>query len=66
MSKRWCHFAIQVLIGFVVAIILMLVPLPLWTPWWFAYFQVPVVMFLFICYIGVLLYDTLFYNRYLP
>jgi len=25
---------------------------------------VPVVVFLFICYLGKLLYDTLFYNHY--
>jgi len=33
---------------------------------WFAYVQVPVVVFVFICYIGKLLMDTFFYDHYQP
>jgi hypothetical protein len=33
---------------------------------WFAYVQVPVVIFVFICYVGKLLIDTFFYNHYKP
>jgi hypothetical protein len=33
---------------------------------WFAYVQVPVVIFVFICYVGKLLIDTFFYNHYRP
>lgn len=39
-------------------------PLPFWTPVWFAYYQVPLAVLLFVCYLGKLLYDTLFYERY--
>jgi len=48
------------------ALAVMLMPLPWWTPAWLAYVQVPIVVFLLICYLGKLLYDTLFYNRYWP
>jgi hypothetical protein len=33
---------------------------------WFAFVQVPVVIFLLTCYVGKLLIDTFFYNRYKP
>ncbi len=35
-------------------------------PKWFAYVQVPVVIFVFLCYVGKLLIDTFFYDRYRP
>jgi hypothetical protein len=31
---------------------------------WFTHFQVPTVVFLFVAYLVVLLYDTFFYDRY--
>ena len=31
---------------------------------WVAYVQIPVVIFVFICYVGKLLIDTFFYDRY--
>jgi len=36
-------------------------PLPMWTPEWFLYWQVPAVVFLFIVYIGKLLIDTILF-----
>ena len=33
---------------------------------WFAYVQVPVVVFVMLCYIGKLLIDTFFYDHYQP
>jgi len=33
---------------------------------WFAFVQVPLIVFLLLCYIGKLLIDTFFYNRYQP
>jgi len=47
-----------------VGLLIIVALLPVWTPCWFAYFQVPVVVFPFVCYLGKLLYDTLFYNHY--
>jgi len=55
-----------VLAAVALALAVMLMPLPWWTPAWLAYVQVPIVVFLLICYLGKLLYDTLFYNRYWP
>jgi hypothetical protein len=58
--------AVRVVIAGTIAWVLALAPLPIPAPKWFAYVQVPVVVFLFICYIGKLLYDTLFFNHYRP
>jgi hypothetical protein len=35
----------------------------IWTPEWFTYWQVPVSCTIFICFLGVLLFDTLFLPR---
>lgn len=64
MSRAWRHFLSRAAIAVVVGLLIIVAPLPVWTPHWFAYFQVPVVVFLFVCYLGKLLYDTLFYNHY--
>ncbi len=40
------------------------VPQPWRTPVWFTHFQVSMVVFVFVAYLGVLLYDTFFYDRY--
>ncbi len=34
-----------------------------WSPAWFTYWQVPVSCTIFICFLGVLLFDTLFQER---
>jgi len=64
MSRAWRHFLSRAAIAIALGMLIIVAPLPVWTPRWFAYFQVPVVVFLFVCYLGKLLYDTLFYNRY--
>ena len=38
--------------------------MPWWTPMWFTHFQVPMVIYLFVAYLGMLLYDTFTYDRY--
>ncbi|GAB4570149.1 MAG: hypothetical protein Kow0077_03710 [Anaerolineae bacterium] len=45
-------------------LVLVLAPCPVWTPDVLVWWQVPVVVVLFVLYLGVLLYDTFFYNRY--
>jgi hypothetical protein len=53
------RFALASLLALAVAFL----PLPLWTPVWFVYVQVPLTVLLLICYLGKLLVDTLFYPR---
>ena len=64
--RRWRAFVIRALIATALALAIMLVPLLWWTPAWLAYVQTPAAVFLLICYLGKLLYDTLFYDRYWP
>jgi hypothetical protein len=64
---RWRSLIGRVVVAVVVAWIIATMPLPRVAPQtWVAYFQVPVAIFLFICYIGKLLIDTFFYNHYQP
>jgi len=62
--NRWRAFVVRVLIATALALAIMLFPLPWWTPAWLPYVQVPATVFLLICYVGKVLYDTLFFNRY--
>ncbi len=67
MKKRWQALILRAAIATAVAWILASAPLPrIAAHTWFAFVQVPVVIFLLICYIGKLLIDTFFYNRYRP
>jgi hypothetical protein len=50
--------------GLVIALVIILAPCSLWTPEVFAWLQVPLGVLFFILYIGVLLFDTLFFDRY--
>jgi len=64
-SHRWRALFARVFIATMLAWILINVPLPRLAPHiWVAYVQVPLVIFLLICYLGKLLIDTFFYNRY--
>ena len=59
--------ALRVLVATTIAWLIAIVPVPSLAPYvWFAYVQVPVAIFFFICYIGKLLIDTFFYDRFLP
>ena len=65
MNKRWRSLIVRVLIAALIAWALASAPLPVIPAYkWFAYVQVPIIIFLLICYIGKLLIDTLFYNHY--
>ncbi len=67
MTARWRNLIIRVAIATFVAWIIATVPIPqIPAHIWFAYFQVPAAIFLFICYVGKLLIDTFFYNHYRP
>jgi hypothetical protein len=65
MASRLQSFIIRLFIATLIAWILATVPLPrLTSQQWFAYIQVPLIIFLLVCYIGKLLIDTFFYNHY--
>ena len=62
--RRLRRLVLRALIAAGLALVIAVAPLPWWTPVWVTHFQVPMVVFLFIAYMGVLLYDTFFYDRY--
>lgn len=66
MLRRLWSLAVRALAAVALAIIIMLLPPPERFPAWVGQVQVPVVVFLLVCYIGKLLYDTLFYDHYPP
>ena len=59
--RNWRKFIERAVIAAAVAFLVAVAPLPVWTPSWFVYWQVPAVVFLFIVYIGKLLIDTILY-----
>ncbi len=67
MTRRISSFLVRAAIATGLAVIAATAPLPGFdSQTWFAYIQVPIVIFLLICYIGKLLIDTFFYNHYRP
>ena len=62
--RRLKQVVLRALIAAGLALAFAIAPLPWSTPRWFIQFQVPMVVFLFIAYMAVLLYDTFFYERY--
>jgi len=59
---KWQRLFQRVIIAAAVAFLIAVVPLPLWTPKWFLYWQVPAVVFIFVCYLGKLIIDTIVYS----
>jgi NADH:ubiquinone oxidoreductase subunit 2 (subunit N) len=60
-NRRWLIFLRRLILASATAFVVAVAPLPVWTPDWFLYWQVPAVIFLFICYLGKLLIDTIVY-----
>ena len=58
--------AARALMAAVVLVVALAVPLPGFTPRLFVMIYVPLLVAGFIIYIGKLLYDTFFYDRYKP
>jgi len=50
--------------GLLVASLIVAAPCSRWTPEIFTWWQVPLGVLFFVLYIGILLFDTLFYDRY--
>ncbi len=63
MRERWLLALKRALLAVLLVLILTHVPLPAQTPGWVAFAEIPVLVFLLVCYLGKVLYDTLFYNR---
>lgn len=67
MRGRWRGVLIRIGLAALIAWLFATASLPfIPAPKWFAYVQVPFVIFVFICYIGKLLLDTFFYDHYKP
>jgi hypothetical protein len=67
MRRRLQSLAIRVIIATLVAWVFATMPLPAIAPERVvAFVQVPIVIFILICYIGKLLIDTFFYDHYQP
>ena len=63
LGKVW-YVAVRVLVATMIAVIVMFLPPPRQFPAWLDQLQQPIVVFVLICYIGKLLYDTLFFDHY--
>ncbi|MBI3536242.1 MAG: hypothetical protein HY070_01570 [Chloroflexi bacterium] len=67
MRARLRRFLIRLSLALMIAWLFASVPIPRIAPQnWFAFFQVPLVVFVLVCYIGKLLIDTFFYNQFKP
>lgn len=66
MAGRWAWFGIRVVLGTLVALVLIYWPLPVPLAHFIGSIRVPAIIIISICYIGKLLYDTLYYDHYRP
>ncbi len=65
MFKRLREIVVQSAFAALIAWLLIIAPISAIAPQtWFAFVQVPIVIFGLVCYIGKLLIDTLFYDHY--
>lgn len=60
-KRKWRKFIERAAIAAAITLLVAVLPLPMWTPDWFLYWQVPAVVFLFIVYLGKLLIDTILF-----
>jgi NADH:ubiquinone oxidoreductase subunit 2 (subunit N) len=60
-KRKWRKFLARFLLAAGAAFFIAVLPLPVWTPEIFLYWQVPAAVFLFIVYIGKLLIDTILF-----
>jgi len=65
MRKHWQSLVLRALIATFIAWVFATVPLPFIPSYkWVAFVQVPIVIFLLICYVGKLIIDTFYHTRY--
>ena len=62
-SSPWMAFFKRLAIAAVLLIGANLLVVAFWSPEWFTYWQVPISCTIFICFLGILLFDTLFKDR---
>jgi hypothetical protein len=63
-ESRWLKLSKRALIGVGIALVMVFFPCARWTPDVFTNWQVPIAVFFLIIYMGVILFDTLFFDRY--
>lgn len=63
MPKLWRSFLVRLGIATVLLLAANLAVMLFWSPAWFTYWQVPASCTIFICLLGVLLFDTFFQDR---
>lgn len=63
MKRLWRDFFVRLGIAALLLLVANLIAGLFWTPEWFTYWQVPISCTIFICFLGVLLFDTLFRDR---
>ncbi len=63
-KRRWSRFLRRALLACLLALVLALVPCPVWTPAVFTWWQGPVVIVVLVCVLGAALFETLFFDRY--
>lgn len=54
----------RLFLGLVIATLIILLPCSVWSPDIFTWLQVPLAAFFLVIYMGVTLFETLFYDRY--
>ncbi len=66
-ASHWRGLVFRVAAASLIAWLIASAPVPRIEPYmWFAYVQVPIAIFLLICYLGKLLIDTFFFDHYRP
>jgi hypothetical protein len=61
--RNWRKFFERFILAAAIKFVVAVAPLPVWTPNWFLYWQVPAAVFVFIVYIGKVLIDTILFPR---
>ncbi len=65
IGRRWWSLVTRVVIALLVAWLLAHAPVRFIAPEkWVAFVQVPIVVFFLLCYLGKVLFDTLFFDHY--
>jgi hypothetical protein len=66
MWRKLAQVTARIVLATVLAVIIMFLPPPPDFPAWIGNIQAPLAACVLVCYIGKLLYDTLFYDHYWP
>ncbi len=63
---RWFRTLTKAAVAILLALACAVLPLYEWAPVWFIKIQLPLTGIVLVCYLGKLLYDTLFYDHFRP